>query len=135
MHATGPSQIGRMHRTDRAAPPQLHNSKLIGAAAMPEIYGHRPFAALLAVHALRALSWAHGCVWGAAGGCRTPPQRVDIPNKARFTEERAKRALPGEAGKWQPRPVAPQTRTCAHDWVRRSYVPGDQAIGRWRSLS
>ena len=60
-------------------------SKLIGAPAMPEIYGDRPMAALMAVHALRALSWAHGCVWGAAGGCRMPPQRVDIPNKARFS--------------------------------------------------
>ena len=48
---------------------------------------------------LRALSWTHGRVWGAAGrGCNSPAE-VDIPNNARFTyEERAKRALPGQAG-------------------------------------
>ena len=33
----------------------------------------RPIIAFLALHALRALSWAHMRVWGAAGrGCRTP---------------------------------------------------------------
>jgi hypothetical protein len=30
---------------------------------------------------------------------------------------------------------APQTRTCAHNRARRSYAPGNQAIGRWRSIS
>jgi hypothetical protein len=34
-----------------------------------------PMAALMAVHALRALSWVHMRVWGAAGSCHTPPQR------------------------------------------------------------
>ncbi len=29
----------------------------------------------------------------------------------------------------------PQTRTCAQDRARRTYGPGNQAIGRWRSLS
>ncbi len=80
------------------------------------------------------------CVGGVAGGCNTGLQWSisRIKNKARFTyEERTKCALPGQAGVSQPRPAAPQTRTCAHDRVRRTYAPGNgnHAIGRWRSLS
>ena len=159
----------------------------------------RPMAAWFpGAYDLRALSWTHVRVWGAAGrGWHTPSwlgivrfarssyvnralfgistsavscgrlaggaclacpimgayarlksswqlphdtAEVDIPNKARFArftwEERVKRALPGEAGVWQPRLAAPQTRTCAHDRAHRSYAPGNQAaIGRRRSLS
>jgi hypothetical protein len=36
---------------------------------------------------------------------------------------------------WQPRAAAPQTRPCAYDRARRSYASGNQATGRWRSLS
>ena len=32
-------------------------------------------------------------------------------------------------------PAAPQMRTCAQDRARRSYAPGNQAIGRQRSIS
>ncbi len=35
-----------------------------------------PMAALLAVHALRALSWAYMRIWGSAGSCHTPPRGV-----------------------------------------------------------
>ena len=34
---------------------------------------------------LRALSWAHVRVWGAAGQLLQATAEVDIPNKARFT--------------------------------------------------
>ena len=60
------------------------------ALRVPPMYivlssGYRPMAALMAVHALRALSWVHMRVWGAAGSCPHATAEVDIPKKARFT--------------------------------------------------
>jgi hypothetical protein len=41
----------------------------------------RPMAWFPGAYDLRTISWAHGCVWGAAGrGCHTPPS----PGSARF---------------------------------------------------
>ena len=73
-----------------------------------------PTAALLAVHALHALSWAHACVRGAAGSCHKPPQRSISRISTIYVGVRKARALPSHAGVWQPHPAAPQKRTCAH---------------------
>ena len=37
---------------------------------------------LMAVHALRALSWVHMRVWGAAGSCHTPPAIGRYPEES-----------------------------------------------------
>ena len=37
---------------------------------------------------LRSLSWAHVCVWGAAGGCHAPPG-VELVDAADFDHVRA----------------------------------------------
>ena len=62
---------------------------------------------------------------------------VDVPFKARFTEEeRAKRALPNKptcGSRAQRLPRRAHVPTIAQ--ARRSYAPGNQAIGRRRSLS
>ena len=71
----------------------------------------RIMAALLALHSFARPKMRTCVVLGSRWRLPHATAEVDVPYKARFTEEeRAKRALPGEAGVWQPRPVAPQTQ-------------------------
>ncbi len=95
----------------------------------------KPIAAFLALHTLRALSWDIVVRRGSRWRLQHGSAEVDIPNKARFTrEERTKCALPGQAGVWQPRPAAPQTRTCAHNRARRAYAPASHSVGTTPSV-
>ena len=60
-----------------------------------------PMAALLALHASCAISWAHVCVWGAAGGrhrrglypCRSPRLRI-VPVRLTCLRQRVRMAKP-----------------------------------------
>jgi len=53
---------------------------------------HRPMGWFPGAYDLRALSWTHGRVWGAAGRGCTSPAEVDIPNKARLHRRNAQSA-------------------------------------------
>ena len=107
-----------------------------------------PMAALLEVHALRALSWAYMRIWGSAGSCHTPPQRSisrikhdlhrrsaqSAPSPAKPVRGSRAQRLPGRA----PMPMvgrAGQTRLgTRRPSVGGGRCPGIQGVARVRTM-
>ena len=93
---------------------------------------HRPMAWFPGAYDLRALSWAHGCVWRAAGrGCHSPAS----PGSARFARSSyVNRALFGIStftDRWH----GSQTRPCVQHTARKACNASKAAIGGRRSIS
>ena len=97
---------------------------------------HRPMAWFPGAYVLRALSWAHVRVCGAAGrGCHTPAW----PGSARFARSSyVHRALFGISTSADPccsLQRLPRRTTVSHDRIRKAFNVRNAAIGLQRSIS
>jgi hypothetical protein len=97
---------------------------------------HRPMAWFPGAYVLRALSWAHVRVWGAAWrGCHTPAW----PGSAHFARSSyVNRALFGTSTSADPccsLQRLPRRTTVSHDRIRKAFNVRNAAIGLQRSMS
>ena len=97
---------------------------------------HRPMAWFPGAYVLRALSWAHVRVWGAAGrGCHTPAW----PGSAHFVRSSyVNRALFGISTSADPccsLQRLPRRTNVSHDRARKACNARNAAIGLQRSIS